>query len=491
MAALRRFPLRWRLVATFGLALVAILAVGRYVQYRVAIELLARDIDAQLWARLGALKAERRLAVGTVAAGVLKLSDDVLPDLRLASDRRPSPLLRWVMPVEAHESLAEPAFPWFASAWKEDGTLIAAADLPADVHWEPEWSRRDGTLWTGLHGRYRLAACADSGSLLVVGAPLDALREAEREVARFHLVAITVIAPLLIGLLVLLLDRLLRPLAAITGTVERIRAGRFEERVDLSSADAEIVGMAATINGMLDRLAEVRDKQARFNADLAHEVLGPVHGILLEADALEEQATAAGTPREAEGLRIAAIRGRASRIEMLCEALLSYSKSLSIAAERLREVDLEPVVDLAVEQVAQAAAGRGVRIRNDVGSAIVRGQADLLQQVFVNLLANAVGHSPAGAEVRIEAERGPRELRLRVIDRGGGVSPEDVAHVFERFFSRPPTGGTAERGHGVGLSLSREIMRGHRGDLTLVPTPGGGATFVATFPDWRDASPAP
>jgi signal transduction histidine kinase len=400
-------------------------------------------------------------------------------------------LLRLMMPVEAHESLAEPAFPWFASAWREDGTLIAAADLPPDVGWEPEWSRRGGTLWTESRGRYRLAACAEGGSFLVVGAPLVALREAEREVARFHLVAIAVIVPLLVGLLVLLLDRLLRPLASITGTVGRIRAGRFEERVDLASADAEIVGMAATINGMLDRLAEVRDKQARFNADLAHEVLGPVHGILLEADALDEQATAAGAPREAEVFRIEAIRGRARRIEMLCEAILSYSKSLSIAAEQLREVDLEPVVDLAVEQVAQSAAGHGVRIRNDVGSAVVRGQADLLQQVFVNLLANAVGHSPVGAEVCVEAERGPRELRVRVIDRGGGVSPEDVAHVFERFFSRPASGGTAERSHGVGLSLSREIMRSHRGDLTLAPTPGGGATFVATFPEWRDASPAP
>ena len=336
MAALRQLSVRWRLVVAFSLALVAILALGRYVQYRVAIELLARDVDAQLWARLGALKAERRLTVGTVAADMLKLSDDVLPDLRLASDRRPSALLRLMMPVEAHESLAEPAFPWFASAWREDGTLIAAADLPPDVGWEPEWSRRGGTLWTESRGRYRLAACAEGGSFLVVGAPLVALREAEREVARFHLVAIAVIVPLLVGLLVLLLDRLLRPLASITGTVGRIRAGRFEERVDLASADAEIVGMAATINGMLDRLAEVRDKQARFNADLAHEVLGPVHGILLEADALDEQATAAGAPREAEVFRIEAIRGRARRIEMLCEAILSYSKSLSIAADQFR-----------------------------------------------------------------------------------------------------------------------------------------------------------
>ena len=491
MAAALLPSLRWRLVACFGLALGGLLIAGRYVQYRIAVELLERDIDAQLWGRLGSLKAERRISSAAVSSAALKLSDAILPDLRLATDRQPSSLLRLVMPVAAHESLAEPAFPWFASVWAGDGSLLASADLPPDVRWEPGWRDRSGRIWTDDRGRYRLAACVERDQLLVVGAPLDAVHEARREVARFHLVAFAVVTPLLVGLLVLLLDHLLRPLTAITATAERIRGGRFHERIDLSAADAEITGMAATINAMLDRLEESRDKQARFNADLAHEVLGPVHGILLESDAILGRTADAGAPRGAEAVHVESIRCRAQRIETLCEALLAYSKSQAIAAAQLRDVDLEPVVDLAVEQVAPVAAGGGVRIGNAVGSAVVQGQADLLQQVFTNLLMNAVGHSPPGREVRIEAEHRPQELRVRVVDHGDGVAAADAAHVFERFFARAPAGGAAARSHGVGLSLSREIMRSHGGDLTLVPTPGGGATFVATFPHRRDASPAP
>lgn len=484
MAAIRPSSLRWRLVAAFGLTLAVILAAGRYVQYRIAVELLERDIDAQLWSRLGALRAERRLSSAAVSADRLKLSDDLLPDIRLASDRRPSLLLRLVMPAEAHQSLARPAFPWFASAWGSDGRLLAAADLPPDVVWNPAWRERGGRIWTDDGGRYRLAACTERDSLLLAGAPLDALRQARWEAAGFHIATLAVVTPLLVGLVAVLLNWLLRPLAGITSTVERIRSGRYHERIDLSLADAEIAGMAATINAMLDRLEEVRDKQARFNADLAHEVLGPVHGILLEADALGRPTAAEAPPSAAGQVHLEAIRGRAHRIETLCESLLSYSKTLAIAAGQLRAVDLEPVIDLAVEQVAPGAAARGVQIHNAIGSAVVRGQADLLQQVFTNLLANAVDHSPPGSEVRIEAEHGPQELRLRVVDHGDGVDAADAARVFERFFSRPGSGGEARESHGVGLSLSREIMRSHGGDLTTLPTPGGGATFVATFPAW-------
>jgi signal transduction histidine kinase len=137
---------------------------------------------------------------------------------------------------------------------------------------------------------------------------------------------------------------------------------------------------------------------------------------------------------------------------------------------------------MAAEPVAKDAAGRNVSIRNDIGSMVVRGQPDLLQQVFTNLLANAIGHSPPGAEVQVEAGRAGGSSVIRVIDHGPGVAAEDTSQIFDRFFSSPASGGPSGRSHGVGLSLSREIMRSHGGDLDFSPTPGGGATFSARFP---------
>ena len=481
MPAARHHSLRWRLAFGFGLLLAAIGIGGRCVHYHLTVELLARDLDAQLRARLGVLEARQRMAREPG-----EIREQLAGAVRLESDRRPSLLLRLFMPAEAHSGIADSNLELFAGIWDADGRLVASADLPPGVSWEEHESTKAGRVWTDRDGGVRLAACRDqTGRLLLVGTSLEVLRAAERQAQTFYVATLVIVLPLLLAALWLLLDRLLRPLRAITRTADRIRSGFFDERIDLTVADAEIAGLAATINAMLDRLAEVRDKQSRFNADFAHEVLGPVHAILLEADAalLHE-------PTGECAARMTAIRSRADRIETLCESLLSYSRSLAIGTADGRAIDLEPVVDLAVEQVAQAAAGRGVTIDNRVGSIVARGHPDLLQQVFTNLLTNAIAHSPPDTAVRVEAVADRDGPAIRVVDRGPGVSEQDVARIFDRFVPGLPAAPATSRSHGIGLSLSREIMRSHGGDLDVLPTPGGGATFVARFPAVPDAGRA-
>lgn len=472
--------LRGRLAAGFGLLLLAIGIGGRCIHYQLTVEFLARDLDSQLRARLGMFAVERRMAAASDAPAARA---PAIADIRLSSDRTPSLLLRLFMPTEAHSGLAESDVRWFSSAWDTDGRLVASADLPPGLSWDPRWLEKIGRIWTDEDRGVRLAACrGEADPLLLVGTSLDVLRAAERRAVLFYISTLAVILPILLVALWWILGRLLQPLRAITLTADRIRRGRFDERLDLTVADEEIAGMAATINAMLDRLQEAREKQSRFNADLAHEVLGPVHAILLEADsALQRE------PVETDAEQLATIRSRAARIETLCEALLTYSRSLAVGSTGLQEIDLEPVIDMAAEQVAQAAAERNVVIRNEVGSVVVRGQPDLLGQVFTNLLNNAIGHSPPGSEIAVDATAGPDGCAVRVIDHGSGVSGEHAARIFDRFFSSATAPGPSARSHGVGLSLSREIMRSHGGDIDLVPTPGGGATFVARFP----ADPVP
>ena len=107
----------------------------------------------------------------------------------------------------------------------------------------------------------------------------------------------------------------------------------------------------------------------------------------------------------------------------------------------------------------------------------MRGDPALLEEVLVNLLGNAVEHSPAGRPIELGLTGGPTGCRLAVIDHGQGVSAAEIPHLFERFHTGQPGGG-----HGVGLALARLIMRSHGGDLEHEATPGGGATFVLRFP---------
>ena len=476
--------LRWRFAFWFGL-FILVLAVGaRAVQFRMAIELLARDIDAQLWARLGVLKAQQRFAPETLLDPTLRLGGLFLPDIRTATDWKPSGVLHAIMPTVSRTDLAEPAFPWFAGIWQADGTTVDSLALPPGFSWDPDWRNHIDRIWTQDDCRLRLAATAGrDNTLLLVGTSLDTLRTAERQAIFFY--SWTLAAAGVPGLLVgwLLLTRMMRPLDGITRTAERIRQGHFEERIDVAAADSELVGMAETINSMLDRLDAIRTMQSRFNADVAHQVLNPVHGILLQTDVAMQR------PRSGEELlqTVTSVRGLAGRIQSLCEALLTYSQSLAVDTALLKQVDLDPIIDAAVEQVAALATGRGVTIMNNSAAMIVKGQPELLLQVFVNLLTNAISHSPAGSTVSIDISERDGRCSVLIIDHGSGVSSADVPHLFERFF-RGDSGG-ASGGHGLGLAICQSIMQSHGGDVVHRPTPGGGATFEVRFPRAGAAPP--
>lgn len=476
-----RRSLKLRFSLWFGLFAVGLAAAARYVHYRATCDLLARELDEQLWIRLGALDAERRLKPEPLVAHDLKLADLVIPSLREATGGHDAPYVRWVFPEHARHRDDRP-FDWFAGVWKPDGSPVAAAGVPADMAWDPGWKARVGRLWTSADGRYRLAAtAARDGCVLLAGTPLAPLITSTRDSAVFHAATLAAVVPLgLVGGWVLL-SWLLRPLDGITRTAERIRSGRFDERIALAEVDHEIAGMATTINAMLDRLAEVRARLERFNADVAHQVLGPVHGILLEADATLRR------PRSAEELAesLAGVRSLASRMEVLCESMLTYAQTVVADVADLPVVDLEPIVDAAVEQVSAEAEAVGVVIDNRVETLRVRGDSTLLEQVFVNLVANAVSHSPSGGVVVVEASEERTDGVVRVVDRGPGVSPDQSARIFERFVTPPRAKPPARPGHGVGLAICRGILESHGGDVTVDQTPGGGATFVVRLPRAR------
>lgn len=480
-APVGRWPtsLRGRFALWFGL-LVLVSAVSiRVLHYRATVELLVRDIDVQLWSRLGALKAQERFAPETLLDTHFRVADLFLPSLAHASGWTASHAVGVGRPADEGVAPAG-AFSWFAGVWRRDGTPVDALDLPPGIAWDDAWHERLDTLWTSSDGRHRLAATAGShGTVLVAGTPLASLSAAKRATLLTHLATFALWTPLILGFAWFLLSRLLRPLRTIAATARRIRAGRFDERIDVTAADQEIAGVADTLNDMLDRLDAVRVAQSRFNADVAHQLLNPVHGILLEADvALSRQRT------ETE---LAAAVGRmgdlAHRIEGLCEALLTFSRTAALQPERLRRLELEPIVAEAVEQVLPAAGARGIAIEA-TGSAIVKGDESLLHEVFVNLLDNAVAYSHDRGRIDVVTQASAEGYRVSVVDRGTGVPPEGVAHLFERFHSASPGGG-----HGIGLALSRNILRAHGGDIVYAPTPGGGATFEVRFPATAQACP--
>jgi len=469
LRSLRSRATFWMAVFLLGIAIAI-----RFVNYYVTRDILVRDIDTQLWTRLGALKMQQRFAPETLLEPDLRLGGLFLSDIRAASDQQPSLAMRLLMPSE----VSRKRFPWFAGVWRSDGSPLDSLRLPDGFSWQPQWRDRTETIWTTPEGDFRLASCRGSDdTLLLVGTPLDQLRQALRDVLWFYSWTMALAFPPLALAMWWILSRMMMPLRRIARTAASITQGNFAARIDLAHADSELVGMATTINGMLDRLDAIRSAQARFNADLAHEILNPIHGILMQTDVSQQR------PRTTEELEqtVEHCRGLALRIQKLSESLLSLSKAESAGEEALAEIDLEPIVEEAAAQVEDLARAGDVTLHVDARSAVVVGSADLLHQVFVNLLANAIDYSPTGGTVEIATAHAGDHWMVRVSDHGRGIPPDSAGRVFERFFREDESRVTATGGHGLGLAICRTIMQSHRGTIVYRPTPGGGATFEVHF----------
>jgi two-component system OmpR family sensor kinase len=470
MGSERRGPwspsLRRRFILWFGLVFVAGAILFRVMNHQASVAAVERDLDVQLWARLGALQAQEQLAPEARLGPHLRTAGPLLADTPRAAAWEPHWLGFGVPRIDPGE------FHWFAGVWRRDGTPVDALDLPPGFAWDPRWADRLDTIWTTADGTLRLAATAgDPDTLLVAGTPLEPLATATRRAAAFQVLTFAIWVPLVLALGWLLLSLVLVPLDSIAATARRIRAGNFTERIDVEQVDTEFHEVGRTVNEMLDRLDAIRKTQAQFNADVAHQVLNPVHAILLEADAAAAERAVDRAPQ------IERIAGLARRIEEICEGLLAYSRSAALDARRLAPIDVEPIVAAAIDRVAPVAASRGIVIEPPSRGAVVKGDATLLEELCVNLLANAVEHSPAGGSVEVTVAADAMASLVAVIDHGPGVAAADLPHLFERFHSGRPEGG-----HGVGLALARVIARAHGGDVHHAATPGGGATFTARFP---------
>ena len=155
----------------------------------------------------------------------------------------------------------------------------------------------------------------------------------------------------------------------------------------------------------------------------------------------------------------------------------------ALTATRVAHRDLEPIdllvpLDAAIT-AAEKTAARPTPISRHVGCEVpprVSGDPGALEQVFLNLLLNAIDAVGVRGDVHVVVEEEDTSLIVRVVDTGAGLSPEDAAQAFEPFFT------TRERGTGLGLTIANRLARAHDGSVELAPTPGGGTTATVRLP---------
>jgi signal transduction histidine kinase len=226
-------------------------------------------------------------------------------------------------------------------------------------------------------------------------------------------------------------------------------------------------------------ITEALRTQRQFMADASHELRTPVSVARVSAEvALSREHRDEGEYREA----LTIVAGEAQRLSRLVDDMLVLARA-DAGGYPLRSVDLyfDEIVAECRRAVDVLAAERRVTIRSLGAMDIsVKGDEDLLRRLVLNILQNAVQHSPAGGDVEVELVSEPGRVRLRVSDHGPGIPAADQARIFDRFVQLDVSRG--RQGTGLGLPIARWIAEAHRGILVLENSGPDGSTFTVILP---------
>lgn len=276
----------------------------------------------------------------------------------------------------------------------------------------------------------------------------------------------------------------LDPIARLSAAMGEIRSDRLSRRLGWTERADELGRLAQSFDAMLDRLEEGFARERQFISDASHELKTPLTVINANAQMLERWADRDPAVR-AESLR--AIREQSASLAAMVNGMLLLAKAESGDDLPREPLALDGVVADAVRTARPRADERGLALTfapTDAGGEngpVVRGDANLLRQLFTNLLDNAIKFTETGSiDVSIACVAG--EALVSVADTGIGIDDEAIERVFDRFFRADASRNRAIAGTGLGLAIVRSIVRVHDGRVSVGRGARGGSVFVVALP---------
>ncbi|WP_322800712.1 sensor histidine kinase [Thermoflexus sp.] len=295
---------------------------------------------------------------------------------------------------------------------------------------------------------------------------------------------------LALGAGTLVFSRLVRPLRALQQAARRIAAGDLRAQIPAQEA-GELGEVAQAFNRMAEALARAEQQRRQMLADIAHELRTPLGILQGHLEALIDGVL----PLELE--QIAQIHDEVRHLARLVEdlRLLTLAEAGQLRLDR-EMVDLKRLIEETVDGIALQAAEKGLHLEVEVPAELPPILADptRIRQVLMNLLTNAVRYTPSGGQIVVRAQDLGDGVRVSVRDTGIGIAPEDLPHVFDRFYRAERSRSRADGGSGLGLAIARHLIEAHGGRIGVESTPGEGTCFFFTLPRLetiRGASPLP
>lgn len=380
--------------------------------------------------------------------------DEIVSESR---ERPPQEISTLVQGLSRHSS-------GFYYLLQDAGGAVRAGNLP---HLDPkegirEWGMHPpgvGSSFSAMRGR----GVELGGNYLFVGWSTHQLHEMEDMVVRSFFWGLAASLALALAGGVVTSGRLMRKVEAIGETSRDIIEGDLGRRVAATSAGDEFDNLAASINAMLDRIEALMNDLRQVTTDIAHDMRTPLTRLRQRLELAQRSNADAAALHETLGATVREI----DAILGIFGALLRIAEIDSGARKSaFKNLDLSELLHTVVELYRPAAEDKRQTLHDDIARNLpIRGDREMLMQLFANLLENAVWHTPQGTTIALNARSADGWAEVIVSDNGPGIPAEARGKVLQRFYRLENSRTTP--GNGLGLSLAASIVKLHEALLTL------------------------
>ncbi len=320
-------------------------------------------------------------------------------------------------------------------------------------------------------------------AVLVIGRSTEDIKQALDRLLRTLAIAVPLTLVAAGGGGVFLARRVLKPVDEITQKARSIEERDLSQRIEVKTKD-ELGRLASTLNEMIERLEKAFKRQQQFTGDASHELRAPL--AIIEAEStltLHKDRTKSDYRKSLE-----AISQEAQRMSRIVDQLLGLARADS-GKEKLsfRKVNLGRLVTELTSDVEMLCQDKGLDYElGQRENLVVKGDRAKLRQLLLNILDNAIRYTPSGGKISVSVQPEGNMAVVSVSDTGIGIPPEDIPHIFDRFYRVDKAHSRVEGGSGLGLAIAKRITEIHGGKIEVESKVGTGSTFRVWLPLYRD-----
>ncbi len=268
-----------------------------------------------------------------------------------------------------------------------------------------------------------------------------------------------------------------RPIQTMKNFAIRLGSGHFGDKLQIRQSN-ELDQLALELNRMSERLASLDQERRAFLANVSHELRTPISNVLVTVEALRNGA--ASDPAVSDRF-FQNVEDETKRLSRLIGDLLDLGRlEAGVTLLEKQHIQLVSLIKRAVRAVETRLQNSQISVQVNVADLQIQGDSERLLQALLNLLDNAIKHSPPNSQILITGSKEGKQAVVTIRDQGQGVKDSDLSRIFEQFY----TGDHSRKGRGVGLGLAiaKRIIEAHGGSITVSSKVGEGATFTIYLP---------